>query len=79
MIVEREWKDWEAAVMPSNAGPNQRREMRRAFYAGASMLFFALKRIMDADREPTDADLKKMNDIYLELEAFKNKVVRGEA
>jgi len=60
MIVEREWQDWWAAVAPKDAPEGMRREMKRAFFAGSTALFFALMRVMDADREPTTEDMGKM-------------------
>ena len=32
--IQQEWEDFEAAVIPKDALPIQRQEMRRAFYSG---------------------------------------------
>ena len=79
MIIEREWNEWWAAVAPKDAPEGMKREMKRAFFAGSTSLFFALMRVMDADRDPTPDDMKKMERLESELTEFKEKVLRGEA
>jgi hypothetical protein len=75
--VETLWQDFERDVLPSNAGQVQRQESRRCFYAGARALLTFLTEGLDPDREPTEADLDKMDAISDELAAFMLDVVEG--
>jgi len=42
----------------------------RAFYAGAQHLFASIMTVLDEGAEPTDADLRRMDNIAAELKAF---------
>lgn len=53
--VAHEWKQFEAAVMPPDAPTIQRREMRRAFYAGVWAMLNLASTIADEFDEPTGA------------------------
>lgn len=69
-LIEAGWVAFEQFVLPKDAGAAQRRDMRAAFFAGAQHLFASVITIMDEDREPTDADLHKMDMISAELDNF---------
>ncbi|HEY1900754.1 MAG TPA: hypothetical protein VGG49_13280 [Steroidobacteraceae bacterium] len=45
--------------------------MRKAYMLGAQHLYASMIGIMDADREPTVQDLRRMELIHNELEAFR--------
>jgi hypothetical protein len=47
--VEKQWLEFERTVMPKNAPPIQRQEMKRAFYSGAFMLLQHLKHGIEED------------------------------
>ena len=50
------------------------RELQLAFMAGADHLFSSIMSIMDADAEPTTADLRRMDLIHHELEAWRGRL-----
>lgn len=73
-LIEAGWQSMLLLVLPKDASAIQVKEMRNAFFMGAQHLYAALMCIMDADREPTANDLKKMELIHNELEAFRMEV-----
>lgn len=78
-LIEAGWVSMKLLVLPQDAPAVQVSEMRKAFFCGAQHLYAALMCIMDADREPTDADMKKMELIHNELEAFRMVVTSEHA
>jgi hypothetical protein len=50
------------------------RELQLAFMAGADHLFSSIMNILDADAEPTDADLRRMDQIHRELEGWRGRL-----
>lgn len=85
LLIEAGWVGLRLAAIPFDAPALQIEEMRNAFFAGASYLYSSIMTIMDADREPTDADLARMEKIDAELKAFigdfelRNLKTRGSA
>lgn len=70
MLIEAGWIGLRIACVSEGAPDEQLREMRMTFMAGAQHLFSSIMTIMDADREPTRADLRRMDLIDRELRAF---------
>jgi hypothetical protein len=64
------WASLEACIFDAHTPPIQRREMRQAFYAGASSLFGLLMGALDPEDETTPADLERMDGWKTELEQF---------
>jgi len=69
-LIEAGFVGLRLACIPSDAPQIQLEEMRNAFFAGAQHLFASLMSIMDPGKEPTDADLKRMDLIDTELKTF---------
>ncbi len=69
-IIEAGWMGLRLAAIPLDAPAVQLEEMRGAFFAGAHHLFSSMMAIMDADAEPTEADLRRMSLINDELQSF---------
>lgn len=69
-LIESGWVGLRLAAIPEDAGKTQLEEMRNAFFAGAQHLFASIMDILDDDREPTPADLRRMDLINTELEVF---------
>jgi len=69
-LIEAGWVGFQIAVVPPDAPDVQVREMRLAFMAGAQHLFSSITAILEADREPTEADMRRMSLIDDELKAF---------
>jgi hypothetical protein len=73
-LIELGWVSLLLLAVPADAPPVQIREMRNAFMAGAQHLFASITGILDPEDEPTDADLRRMDLIAAELEAFRQEV-----
>src|SRR4051812_30169310 len=69
-ILEGGWAALRMMVMPSDASEVQVHEMRKAYFAGAQHLFSTMMVMLDPGEEPTDADMRKMDLIAAELEAW---------
>ncbi len=71
--INRAWTRFEKMVVPADAGPVQRAEMRKSFYAGAATLFRMLVDLSDGvvkGEEPSDDDMKLMDGLAAEIEEF---------
>jgi hypothetical protein len=79
LLVGEQWDQFCRAVMPENAPLAQRREMRRAFYAGAQCILFSMIDKLAPGNDPTDADLAMMSGIQRELSDFADLVKNGRA
>lgn len=78
LLIEAGWTGFLAMVVPKDAPQIQKDEMRFAFFTGADHLFSSIMSTLDADAEPTAADVKRMDDIHRELEKFRT-VLRKRA
>jgi hypothetical protein len=63
-------------TMDRDAPQVQLDEMRYAFISGAQHLFASIMNILDLDREPTAADLRRMSLIHTELQSFESEIKR---
>ena len=72
-IIEVGWFGFKTLVLNPAAGMEQ---VRTAFFAGAQHLFSSMMTIMDPGGEPTERDMKLMEQIHNELEEFK-KTIKG--
>jgi hypothetical protein len=75
-LIEAGWVLLRLAVMPHDAPPAQIDGMRLAYMAGAQHLFGSILTALDADAEPTEADLRRMDAIHAELDAFAEELKR---
>ena len=65
------WSGFAEAVLPfAPAGSMQYEEMRKAFYSGGLCLFNWFMVQMDPEAEPTDNDLKRVDEIEQEIRGF---------
>jgi hypothetical protein len=69
-LVEAGWFGLRMIAIPERASKDQLDDMRAAFFAGAHHVFASIVSIMDPGDEPTDADLRRMDQINTELEQF---------
>ena len=69
-LIEAGWISLRIAAISPKAGPDQLDEMRMAFFAGAQHLFGSIMQALDEDAEPTDDDLRRMDQINAELQIF---------
>lgn len=69
-LIEAGFASLRLLAVDKDAPPDQVREMRMAFFAGAQHLFATINNVLDPGDEPSDADLRKMDQIQHELTAF---------
>lgn len=76
LLIQAGFFSYNALVIPKEAGPVQRAESRKAFFAGAQHLFRMLTgELLEEDEEPTDNDLKRIALIAAELDKFAHEVI----
>lgn len=78
-LMAEQWDSFARAVLPKDAPAVQRQEMRRAFYAGAQGILFGVIAILAPEGEPTDEDIRHMENLHQELQDFANLVEQGRA
>ena len=71
--IMEEWNVFREMVIPKDAPENQLREMRRSFFAGASMCFTLLVNRTDTE----DLGLELMNDLDAEFHSFAERTKTG--
>lgn len=69
------WDTFNAVVVPPGASETQRRETKRAFYAGAE----AMRRFMLDVPDEEDAAMVQLDALQAEFEAFQKDVMEGRA
>ena len=77
--VEKAWESYAKVVYPPNISAVQRKECRRAFFAGAHGLFHTITGFLEPGAEPTENDLKRMDLVAEELEDFARAVKEERA
>ena len=80
-MIAEEWERFRRDVVPAEASAVQVEECKRAFYAGATALFYGIMRTLSPGPEPTTADEQIMEAIEGELTVFADTVrpPRGRA
>lgn len=73
-LIEAGWQMMRALVIPPHISDARVEEQRKAFFLGAQHLYASILGVLDADDEPTAADLQRMEHIHNELEAFRMEV-----
>jgi hypothetical protein len=74
MLIEAGWLALKAVWLSPDAPAQQVKDLRWAYMAGAQHLFASLMGALDTGEEPTPADLKRMDLIAAELEAFRQEM-----
>lgn len=78
-VIQEEWAAFERKVLPVNCSAVQRQEMRRAFYAGAMIVFDAVAHAMSDGDEMTPADEQLLIDLAREREEYLALLALGRA
>lgn len=78
-LMAEEWDKYARGVLPVGAPLVQKRETRRAFYAGAQSILFRVIQSFAPETKPTPADLQIMEDLHEELQDFAAQVKSGRA
>lgn len=73
------WMNFLQMVELMHASPMQKREMKRAFFAGAHWMLEMCSIQMDPDREPTADDVEYLQRISAEIQQFNEDIQRGSA
>lgn len=76
--LAEQWDLFQAMVLRADVSQIQRRDMRRAFYAGAQALENVMMRGVSASEEVTLADLELMASVSLELAQFGQAIGKGD-
>lgn len=77
MTVADQWKVYEALVLdPIKAGPVQRTETQRAFYAGAAAMLGLFSSVDDS--VDVDAGVEYLNQLTAEVRDFAARLGRGQ-
>lgn len=79
LLMAEQWDQFSRAIFRDGTPATQRREMKRAFYAGAQAILFKVISAFAPEEEVTDADLQIMTDLQTELNEFAEAVKKGLA
>lgn len=79
MRLGREWVDYHMRIVPKDAPPVQVQETRRAFYSGATILLSLIMTGLSPEEDPTEDDLRKMDQLKAEMDQFWKDVEEGRA
>jgi hypothetical protein len=73
-MVEQAWREFSRAVLGPGleASVTQRREMRKAFYAGATILFYGILARLEPGTDATEKDLAFMDAIQAEFKEMES-------
>lgn len=71
------WRSYHRRVLPPDAGPIQVRETRRAFYAGAAMMFGMVSKVGDDDRSEAES-MEVMDRIWAEIQGIGQLLGEGK-
>lgn len=76
--IKEAWESLESMIL-QNAGPVQKKEMRRAFYAGAQAFLGILLNHLDDNNsdEVTEMDMSLMDSLHDELKQFAQDLQEG--
>jgi hypothetical protein len=69
-LIEAGFVLFRSLAIPEGASEAQTEELRMAFMAGAQHLFGSIMGMLDAETEPTDDDMRRMDLIANELELY---------
>lgn len=75
--IKEHWDEYEKHVVPKDAGPVQRSECKRAFYAGVAAYMFIVTELADRDAPQAEgvAALRRLEE---EVSDFAKRVIEGE-
>lgn len=74
LIVEGGWQMFRLIALAPDAPTSEQDRCKEAFFSGAQHLFGAIMSALEPGDEPTDPDLRRMDQIHLELEVFGNQL-----
>jgi hypothetical protein len=78
-IVAGQWRQYVTRVLPADVHPLQLKETKRAFYAGAQCLLYAVQQGLSAGDGVEDGDVAMLEAVERELSDFAEAVAQGRA
>lgn len=78
-LMAEQWNDFSRNCLHPRTHETQKREMKRAFYAGAQAILFKVIHGLTTDADPTPEDLEMMTNVHNELQEFAAAVKEGKA
>jgi hypothetical protein len=78
-LIASGWRSYAEHVLPAGAPKVQTQETKRAFYAGAGILFDALTNAVGPDTVSEDDGMEIMRAVDQEIQAFLRDVKNGRA
>lgn len=76
--VAKAWQAYERKFVRVDTPPGQRARYRKAFYSGMRSLITLLGAALDTDKEPSEADLSRMDAIERELVQYGEDTAAGQ-
>ncbi len=77
--IAQRWTEFEAQVISPDAGPVQRQEMRRAFYAGFNEALVASLQMAEESGNDDELGVAMMESLHRECREFVSSVLTGRA
>lgn len=74
-VIEGGWQDIKRLTL-ADAPDIQLREMRKAFFAGAAHMYASIINMLEEGSEPTEDDLRRIEMIHVELQAWQDLLKR---
>lgn len=74
-LIEAGWVGLRLAVIPADASAVQLEEMRKAYMAGAQHVWASVFSFLEPGEEPTENDMRRLDLIAAELDAYGNKLL----
>ena len=68
--IKAMWESYLKQIVPDDAHETQIEETRRAFYAGAAILYTGIMNMLDESANDTQGDIDLMEDLAHEIHAF---------
>ena len=75
-VIEMGWVAFLVMTVPENASEAQKKDLRRAYFAGAQHLWGSIMLFLESGAEATPADLRRMDQINAELNEFVDELKR---
>jgi hypothetical protein len=70
LLIEVGWLGLRLMTIPEDAPQIQLDCMKEAFFAGAQHVFGSVMTMLDPDEEPTEADMRRIEQVHNELNRF---------
>jgi hypothetical protein len=75
-VIEAGWVALRLSFIPLDAGAHQLDEMKKAYMAGAQHMWATIHAASsDVGDEPTEADMRRMDNIAAEMQAYGDKLM----